>query len=122
MPDKYYQEYGPIKRRRAAGTLNLEEAPPEPELLESEASTEQRSRRAHRLPIGALLFVVVAGAVALALPYATNLFATGRVFDGVSLAGQPVGGQSRAAIRDLLEQRYADFRRTPVTIVFEGRT
>ena len=75
-----------------------------------------------RLPIGALLFVVVAGALALALPYATNLFATGRAFDGVSLAGQPVSGMSRAAIRDLLEQRYVDFRRAPVTIVFEGRT
>jgi vancomycin resistance protein YoaR len=123
MPDKYYQEYGPIKRRRAAGTLNLEDVSPEPELLlESDALPERRLPRTRRLPIGALLFVVVAGALALALPYATNLFATGRAFDGVSLAGQPVGGQSRAAIRDLLEQRYADFRRTPATIVFEGRT
>ena len=33
MPDKYYQEYGPIKRRRAAGTLNRDDAPPETELL-----------------------------------------------------------------------------------------
>src|SRR5262245_34850948 len=123
MPDKYYQEYGPIKRRRAAGTLNPEDTPPEPELLlEPEPSPEQRVSRPRRLPIGALLFVVVAGLLALALPYATNLFATGHAFDGVSMAGQPVGGKSRAAIRELLEQRYADFRRAPATIVFEGRT
>ena len=123
MPDKYYQEYGPIKRRRAAGTLHPEDAPPEPELLfEPEPLPDRPPPRSRRLPIGALLFLLCAGAVALALPYASNLFASGRAFDGVSLAGQPVGGQSRAAIRDLLEQRYADFRRAPATIVFEGRT
>jgi vancomycin resistance protein YoaR len=120
MPDKYYQEYGPIKRRRAAGTLSRDDAPPETELLpEPEPLPEPRSRR---LPIGAVLFVLLAGALALALPYASNLFASGRAFDGVSLAGQPVGGKSREAIRELLEQRYADFRRAPATIVFEGRT
>ncbi|HEU5098457.1 MAG TPA: peptidoglycan binding domain-containing protein, partial [Roseiflexaceae bacterium] len=120
MPDKYYQEYGPIKRRRAAGTLNREDAPPETELLpEPEPLPERRSRR---LPIGAVLFVLLAGAIALALPYASNLFASDRAFDGVSLAGQPVGGKSREAIRELLEQRYAEFRRAPVTIAFEGRT
>jgi vancomycin resistance protein YoaR len=124
MPDKYYQEYGPIKRRRAAGTLHPEDAPPDLEPLEPESSSqlEGRTPRSRHLPIGALLFVVVAGALALALPYATNLFATGRAFDGVSLAGQPIGGKDRAEIHALLEQRYADFRRAPVTIVFEGRT
>jgi vancomycin resistance protein YoaR len=123
MPDKYYQEYGPIKRRRAAGTLNRDDAPPETALLvEPEPLIETRAQRSRRLPIGAVLFVLFAGALALALPYASNLFASGRAFDGVSLAGQPVGGKSRAAIRELLEQRYADFRRAPATIVFEGRT
>jgi vancomycin resistance protein YoaR len=126
MPDKYYQEYGPIKRRRAAGTLRPEEAPPDADLLiEPEPLSESRDSsagRPRRLPIGALLFAIVAGALALVLPYATNLFASGRAFDGVSLAGQPVGGKSRAEIHDLLEQRYADFRRAPLTISFEGRT
>jgi vancomycin resistance protein YoaR len=126
MPDKYYQEYGPIRRRRAAGTLRPEEESADLEpLLESEPLSERDdppAARSRRLPIGALLFVVVAGALALVLPYASNLLATGRAFDGVSLAGQPVGGKSRAEIHDLLEQRYADFKRAPLTIVFEDRT
>src|SRR5262245_45183781 len=100
MPDKYYQEYGPIKRRRAAGTLHPEDVSAEPELLvEPEPLPESAAPRAkagRRLPIGALLFVVIVGALALAVPYSTNLFVTGRAFDGVSLGGQPIGGMGRA--------------------------
>jgi vancomycin resistance protein YoaR len=124
MPDKYYQEYGPIKRRRAAGTLEPEHEPPEEE-LERELSEQSRlphPARRRRFPLGTLVFLVVVGALALALPYASNLLASGRALDGVSLLGQPIGGKSAAEIRQLLEQRYADFVRTPLTIRFENHT
>jgi vancomycin resistance protein YoaR len=124
MPDKYYQEYGPIKRRKAAGTLDPGEGPPpepepEPPRDRAERTPERRRRRS---PLGALLFVVVVAAVALALPYASNLLATGRAIDGVSLMGQPIGGKSGDEIRQLLDQRYAGFLRAPLTITFENRT
>ncbi|HEX9438174.1 MAG TPA: peptidoglycan binding domain-containing protein, partial [Roseiflexaceae bacterium] len=122
MPDKYYQEYGPISRRRAAGTLDADEPPPElePEPLPRPSRRERPRRRRSFLRI--LLFILIVTGVALALPYATSLFATGRAMDGVSLGGQPVGGQGRDEIRVLPEQRYATFIRSPLTISYEGRT
>jgi vancomycin resistance protein YoaR len=124
MPDKYYQEYGPISRRRATGTLGSDEPPPElePTPLPTPARSERRQQRRRRSPLGILLFTIVIAAVALALPYATNLLASGRVMDGVSLQGQPLGGKDRDAIRSLLEQRYAAFLRSPLTLSFESRT
>jgi vancomycin resistance protein YoaR len=124
MADKYYQEYGPIKRRRAAGTLEPEHLPPD---LEPEPEPPPRERPPHapkrrRFPLGALLFLLVAAAIAVALPYAGNLLATGLALEGVSLMGQPIGGKNASEIRQLLEQRYADFMRAPLTITFEDRT
>jgi vancomycin resistance protein YoaR len=130
MPDKYYQEYGPISRRRAAGTLRGEEPQldsgplPEIEPLPLERPTRRRIARRKRGGglLGLLLLVLAGAGVFLALPYAANLFAGDRAMDGVSLQGRSIAGMSRAEIRALIEQRYAAFLRTPVTITFEGRS
>jgi vancomycin resistance protein YoaR len=129
MADKYYQEYGPISRRRAAGTLSDEEpqldsAPPEIEPLPLERPTRRRiARRKRSGGLLGLLLVVLAGiGGSLALPYAANLFAGDRAMDGVSLQGRSIAGMSRAEIRALIEQRYAAFLRAPVTITYEGRS
>jgi vancomycin resistance protein YoaR len=130
MANKYYQEYGPISRRRAAGTLQtddpLDDVRPQPEIeplpieRPSRRRLERRSRR--RGLLGLLMLVLVSAGGFLALPYAANLFADDRAIEGVSLQGQPIAGMGRAEIRALLDQRYAAFVRTPVTITFEGRS
>jgi vancomycin resistance protein YoaR len=130
MADKYYQEYGPISRRRAAGTLRDEEPQldsgplPEIEPLPLERPTRRRiARRKRGGGLLGLLLLVLAGAGGfLALPYAANLFAGDRAMDGVSLQGRSIAGMSRAEIRALIEQRYAAFLRAPVTITFEDRS
>jgi vancomycin resistance protein YoaR len=128
MAEKYYQEYGPISRRRAAGLLGVEEPPPEheppPEREPRQRPLRERRarRRRRRAPLGKLLFLVVVAAIALALPYAANVLAGDHALDGVSMQGQPIGGMTRDDIRRMLEQRYGAFTRAPVTITFEGRT
>lgn len=130
MADKYYQEYGPISRRKAAGTLSDEEAQldgaQQPEIvpLPLERPTRRRiaRRKRGRGLLGLLLLVLAGAGVFLALPYAVNLFAGDRAMDGVSLQGRSIAGMSRDQIRALIEQRYATFLRAPVTITFEGRS
>ncbi len=130
MADKYYQEYGPISRRKAAGTLSDEDSQldsgPQPEIVPLPLERPTRRRIARRKRGGgvlALLLLVLAGAGGfLALPYAANLFAGDRAMDGVSLQGRSIAGMSRDEIRALMEQRYAAFLRAPVTITFEGRS
>jgi vancomycin resistance protein YoaR len=122
MAEKYYQEYGPISRRRATGELGVEEPPPELEPPPRPPLRQRRARRKRsRAPLGVLLFLVV-GAIALALPYAANLLAGDQALAGVSLQGQPIGGMARDGIRQMLEQRYGPFTHAPVTISFEGHT
>jgi vancomycin resistance protein YoaR len=133
MPDKYYQEYGPIRRRRDAGTLHGDEPTSELDLVPEPMPVEALPRRSRRSPprarprrirslFGLLLFLLIAGGAILALPYASNVLAGDRAMDGVSLVGQPIGGKSRAEIRALLEQRYGSFISSPLTLTFEGRT
>jgi vancomycin resistance protein YoaR len=130
MADKYYQEYGPISRRRAAGTLSDEEAQldvaPQPEIAPLPLERPSRRRIARRKRgrglLGLLLLVLVGAGGFLALPYAANLFAGDRAMDGVSLQGRSIAGMSRAEIRALIEQRYAAFLSAPVIITFEGRS
>jgi vancomycin resistance protein YoaR len=128
MADKYYQEYGPISRRRAAGLLEGDEPPDEnapPTLApppERPALRGVERRRRRRGLLGLLLLVLLGVGAFLALPYAANLFDDGRAMEGVSLQGQPIAGMDRAEIRAALEQRYGGFMRAPVTITFEGRT
>src|SRR5215212_8452384 len=129
MADKYYQEYGPISRRRVAGTLRDDETqldptpPPEIEPLPLERPSRRRfARRKRGGGLLGLLLLVLAGAGGfLALPYAANLFVGDRAMDGVSLQGHSIAGMSRSEIRALIEQRYAAFLQAPITITFEGR-
>jgi vancomycin resistance protein YoaR len=133
MPDRYYQEYGPIQRRRSSGSLAPDDPPPMTNtLVEVEpipvtqrpyrAASDIRRRRRRRAPLGLLLAVLIGAASFLALPYAANLLAGDRAMDGVSVQGQPIAGIDRAAIQAMLEQRYGPFMRAPLTIAFEGRT
>jgi vancomycin resistance protein YoaR len=129
MADKYYQEYGPISRRKAAGTLSdeapqLDSAAPEITPLPLERPTRRRIARRKRGGglLGLLLLVLVGAGGFLALPYAANLFAGDRALDGVSLQGRSIAGMSHAEIRALMEERYAGFLRAPVTITFEDRS
>ena len=121
MPDKYYQEYGPIKRRRASGDLDDEpplERPPTPPVR----STRARPRLRRRSLVGPLLLTLAIVSVIVALPFATNLFATDRPTEGVSIQGLPAAGMSRDALEKALEARYAAFLAAPLTLEFEGRT
>jgi vancomycin resistance protein YoaR len=139
MPDKYYQEYGPIRRRQEAGTLHDDEAwPAAPRLTQAEPaiegdlgparparrrSREDRRRRGRGLGLLMLLLLVVAGVGGfLALPYALGLVADDQAMQGVTLQGQPIAGMSRAEVRAMLEQRYGAFMHAPLTLTFEDRS
>jgi vancomycin resistance protein YoaR len=131
MPEKYYQEYGPISRRRSEGRLELDEPPPRPEApppprRERPQRSERpprRMRRRRRLPLLPLMLLVILGSLGyLALPYAGPALAGDRVMTGVTLQGQPVGGLAQPELRDQLQQRYGAFLAAPLTLSFEGRT
>ncbi len=125
MSEKYYQEYGPIRRRRGEGRLLIDElppdAPPEPPAPKPPRRTRRaRSRRAR--VIGIMLALAALGAALyVAQPFITDVIAADRAMPGVSIRGAPVGGMSRAEIETLLASQYEAFLRTPLTLVFEGR-
>ena len=130
MPDKYYQEYGPISRRRASGEIHEDESPPAVEPL-LEADSVRRPTRRDARPIarrrgrgllGLLLLVGIGVGGFLALPYVLGMMAGDRVADGVSLQGVPMAGKSRAEVAALLEQRYAPFLSQPVKLTFEEQS
>jgi vancomycin resistance protein YoaR len=80
------------------------------------------SRAAGRLALRALLLVVLfvaAGAVGLAL-YASSH--TGRVYQGVSVAGVELGGLSAAEARAQLDTYFASYAATPLTLAAGDRT
>lgn len=142
MPERYYQEYGPIKRRKDSGEYDSDDAPtvteanaPRPVAtpietrmpLAAASITRERIRarrrqRAGRTVLWLLLALTMVGGVVLALPYAANLVATNQALDNVSIQGTAVGRQSRAAIRAELDERYASFASTPLTLTFEGQS
>jgi vancomycin resistance protein YoaR len=134
MPDKYYQEYGPISRRRAAGALNEDEPQPDAQRIAAEEVQpalrrprtryeELLRRRKRRRGLFGLLLVILLGVGGfLALPYALVAFDDNRAMEGVSFQGQPVAGMRRDEVRALLQQRYDTFLRRPLTITYENRT
>lgn len=120
MSERYYQKYGPINRRRNQGLLDDE--PPEREPPRTPEREPRRPAQRRRSLLGGLLTLALAGLALLALPYAAALLGSDQAMQGVSVQGRAVGGMDRAAIGALLDQRYAAFRRAPLTISFEGRS
>lgn len=120
MPiDDYFQEYGPIRRRRSQQpSVSLEdEPPPEP----PRPKRPQRHRATRRRRPGWVWLVPILGlllAVPLALPYAVQLYYGNAVFPGVSIQGRPVSGLSSEAITAELNQRYATFLSQPLTLIY----
>jgi vancomycin resistance protein YoaR len=132
MSQKYYQEYGPMRRRRGRGQNQRENQPIEP-VTELELDQEYapprslpRPRRKRRARFGLLTMTLLGVALILAAPYAIAyalpLISGTRVPDGISIQGQKVGGLNRDQLRAALEARYAAFQRSPVTLTYEDRT
>ncbi len=135
MSQKYYQDYGPIRRRRGS-------AAPKPGAEPIEAVTEfdreeelgpsfgsgrpAPERKKRHSPVRLILTTVLVLAIILTIPYAISFVLPLVMGDhaptGVSIQGQPVGGMGRTEIRALLDERYNTFRKQPLTLVFEGRT
>jgi vancomycin resistance protein YoaR len=137
MPiNDYFQEYGPMHRRRLEGELPVDDPAhqrPPRRRLEGELPVDDpayqrppRRRRSVRrrtsplqLGLGLLLFL---GVATLILPYGLSLFFVGQAMPGVSVQGVPVAGQNEEAINIALEARYADFMRQPLTLSYAGQT
>ena len=137
MPiNDYFQEYGPIQRRRAAAPPPQPDEPPPredprgaprplpptragPPPREVPRGPPRRRRAAARRGAGGwLLLLVLVLAAPLALPYALSLVYSGEALPGVSVQGQPVAGMSATAISASLSERYDDFLRRPVSLVY----
>lgn len=125
MSEKYYQEYGPIRRRKGEGRLLIDEPPPE---LPPEPPTPKPPRRVppvrpRRAPVIGVLLVIVSLGVALyfAQPFITDVIAADRAMPGVSIRGIPVGGMAREEIQALLTSQHEAFLKAPLTLTFEGR-
>ncbi|HMQ31450.1 MAG TPA: VanW family protein [Chloroflexaceae bacterium] len=117
MPiNDYFQEYGPIQRRRAAAPPPEPDEPPPRE--EPPRPPRRRRAAARRGAGGWLLLLVLVLAAPLALPYALSLVYSGEALPGVSVQGQPVAGMSATAISASLSERYDDFLRRPVSLVY----
>jgi vancomycin resistance protein YoaR len=126
MSEKYYQEYGPIRRRKGEGRLLIDEptseSPPEPS--EPRLPRRKPQVRPRRAPILGIALIVAALGIALffAQPFITDVLAADRAMPGVSIQGMPVGSLSREEIRTALASHYAPFIEAPLTLVFEGRS
>jgi len=121
MSEKYYQEYGPVRRRKAEGRLSLDEPPPEPPPAKRPRRPPPVRPRRGPLISAVLLLLAFGVAIYFAQPFITDVLAADRAMPGVSVQGTPVGGMSRDEIRALLGTRHAAFERAPLTLTFEGR-
>jgi vancomycin resistance protein YoaR len=114
MPiDDYYQDYGPMKRRRALGELDnprdFGELP--------RAPRPRRRTRRRRSPLGALLLLLLVLLLTpLVFVYALPFFLRGGALPGVTVQGMSVSGLDAAAISATLRARHDEFLRTPLTI------
>ncbi|NJN67755.1 MAG: vanomycin resistance protein VanB [Chloroflexaceae bacterium] len=116
----YYQDYGPIQRRRRSGELPRRsdgekrtpghERPPSP----------RRPRRLRRIAWGWVLLRVVTAllVIPIVLPYAVSLFYYERALPGVSVQGRPVHNLNQQEIATALSHHYASFLRQPVTLTY----
>ncbi|HMO58769.1 MAG TPA: vanomycin resistance protein VanB, partial [Roseiflexaceae bacterium] len=112
MSEKYYQEYGPIRRRRAHGQIPSE--PPRKRIPEPELPPDPSRRGRRRFSLLSLLLVaLIATGGYLALPYGANALAAGNVLKGVTLQGQPIGGLAERGVRAGFQEPYNSFLRAP---------
>ena len=112
-----------MRRRRAEGDQPEQpsERPERPAPKPPQRSLRRVQRRRRSL-LGPLLFVLCVVGVVVAFPLATNLFATDRPADGVSIQGIPAAGMSRTALQTTLDQRYVAFLNSPLTVEYQGKT
>jgi vancomycin resistance protein YoaR len=123
MPiEDYYQEYGPIRRRRAqqGEPPEPQEPPEEPRRQPRRAPRPRRARRRGGWLGVALLALVLAAP--LLLPYALNFVFSDQALPGVTVQGQPVAGMSGASISAALDERYGPFLNQPVALVYGGQS
>lgn len=121
MPvEDYYQEYGPIHRRRASNGQKPDDTPP-PQPRPRRPARRPPTRRASplRLLLGFLLTIL---AVVLLFPYGLSYFYADQALPGVSIQGMSVAGQDQSSIRAALQARYADFSRQPLSLTYAGQT
>lgn len=127
MPvDDFFQEYGPIHRRRETSGNEMPE-PSEPREPRDPARRRRKRRRVrvtHRRPsplrfvFSALFFAVV---LLAALPYAFHLLYHEQALPGVSVQGLPLAGQSRDVIQSALDARYGEFLRQPIVLRYNDQ-
>ncbi len=120
MPiDDYYQEYGPIQRRRANSAQQPGEGQPPPRQRLPRRRSVRRRFSPLRFLAGLFLAVLL---LLLALPYGLSLAYANQAMPGVSVQGLPIAGQSAESISAALAARYDDFTRQPIILSFEGQT
>lgn len=124
MPnDRYYQEYGPIYRRRVRQGLTSADEERTPE-----APRRPRTRRPlrHRRRTPLWVWFVIVGFCFVGFPlgmiYAIDVIYPETILPGVSIRGEPVGGYSRADLIIELRRRYRAFEQRPVTLTFRDRS
>ncbi|NTV62756.1 MAG: vanomycin resistance protein VanB [Oscillochloris sp.] len=123
MPiDDYFQEYGPIRRRRTQNPSVRDDGEPPEE--PPRPRRPQRRRATRRRQPGWVSLALILGLCLLApftLPYALHLVYRDVALPGVSVQGVSVSGLSVEAITVELRRRYADFLSQPVTLAYAGQ-
>lgn len=123
MPNnRYYQEYGPIYRRRAGQRPSLaDDEPPPDEPRRPRVRRPVRHRR--RAPVW--LWLVIGLFLLVAIPtgalYAVDMVYPETILPGVSLNGESIGGYTRTDLIIELRQRYRSFEQQPVTLTFRDQ-
>lgn len=123
MPNnRYYQEYGPIYRRRAGQRPPLadDELPPD-EPRRPRVRRPVRHRR--RAPVW--LWLVIGLVLLVAIPsgalYTVDMVYPETILPGVSLNGEAIGGYTRTDLIIELRRRYRSFEQQPVTLTFRDQ-
>jgi vancomycin resistance protein YoaR len=128
MPvDDFFQEYGPIQRRRGTAGHPMPSEPsepPEPLKPRPQHRSRRRSRFTRRRASPLRLFFSLAlflVALLAALPYAFHVLYYEQALPGVSVQGLPLAGQSREVIQSALDARYAEFLDQPITLHYNDQ-
>lgn len=128
----YFQEYGPVRRRREQASPDTQDDQPprtrRPREPDRPPRRTPRRSRPQRTITPALLkkllvWGLLLGAVLLlVLPYAVSLVYAGRAMPGVTVEQLPVANLNQQAISTMVAARHTRFEREPVTLTFEAHT